>query len=66
MNDPIIVHFMVEAKKALAEMAEDSMVYPKHEPFEHGVQVGKYQGIRFALELLDSILRDEAEKENHS
>lgn len=60
------VHFMVEARKALTEMAEDSMMFPKPDPFEHGVQVGKYQGVRFALELLESILRDDAEKENHS
>ncbi len=66
MSDPVIVKFIVEGRKSLSELAEDAMMYPKSDPFEHGVQTGKYQGIRFALELLESILRETADKEANS
>ena len=62
MSNPI-TQFITEAKKALSQLAEDSMMYPKADPFEHGCQCGKYQGLDFALEILESILRDDQEKE---
>jgi hypothetical protein len=33
--------------------------FPKSDPFEHGVQVGKYAGLRAALEIIDSVLKDQ-------
>ena len=36
---------------------------PKADPFEHGVQAGKYQGVQLALDIIENILRDENEKE---
>ena len=64
--DPIIGRFIGEVKKTLAETAEDSMMYPKGEAFEHGAQVGKYQGLRFSLDILESILRDISDEEKRS
>ena len=64
--DPIIGRFIGEVKKTLAETAEDSMVYPKGEAFEHGVHVGRYQGLRFSLDILESILRDISDEEKRS
>lgn len=66
MRDKVIEQFIKEAKEALAEMAEGAMQFPRSEPFPHGVQVGKYQGLQFALEILESILSDDKEKEKHS
>ena len=48
------------------ELARTSMQFPKAEPFDHGVQVGKYQGLQLALELIDNILRDDNKKEQDS
>lgn len=64
--DPIVGRFIGEVKKTLAETAEDSMMYPKGDPFEHGVQVGKYQGLKFSLDILESILRDLNDEEKRS
>lgn len=64
--DPIIGRFIGEVKKTLAETAEDSMMYPKGEAFEHGVQVGVYRGMVNALAILDGLLADADDKEARS
>lgn len=64
--DPIIGRFIGEVKKTLAETAEDSMMFPKGDQFEHGRQVGTYQGLRLSLDVLESILRDISEEEKRS
>lgn len=66
MSDQTISVFIGEAKKALAGMAEGAMQFPKADPFEHGVQCGRHQGVQFALDILDNILRDKFEKESNS
>ena len=66
MSDKIIERYVGEVKRALADNAEGSMMFPKAEPFDHGVQVGKYQGLNFALELLQGVLRDDDDKERNS
>jgi hypothetical protein len=45
------------------ELAESAMLMPRAEPFEHGVQVGTYQGIQLALEALESLVEEEHAKE---
>lgn len=37
--------------------------YPKTEPFEHGVQVGNYQGLQAALDVIEKVLSDEENEE---
>lgn len=64
--DQLTSRFIGEAKQALAEIAEDAMLFPKSEPFGHGEQVGKYQGLKFALEILEDLMRDNLEKERNS
>lgn len=59
----IISKLISELKRAQEEFAKVGMMYPKSDPFEHGVQAGKYQGVQFALDTLDDILRDDNEKE---
>jgi hypothetical protein len=66
MTDRLLARFTGEAKEALAQTAADSMKFPKSDPFEHGVQCGRYQGIQFALDILEDILRDNLEKEKRS
>jgi hypothetical protein len=63
MSDQLITRFIGDAKEALAQIAADSMHIPVSDPFGHGVQCGKYQGVEFALDILNDILRDNLEKE---
>jgi len=42
------------------------MLRPKSDPFEHGVQTGRYQGLQLALETLESLLRDDLKEEQKS
>jgi hypothetical protein len=35
--------------------------FPKSDPFHHGVQVGIYQGLQMALNVIDRVLSDEIE-----
>lgn len=65
MNDSIVGRYITEVKDALTEMATDSMKFPKADPFEHGVQCGRHQGLEFALEILEDVMRDNYEKDKH-
>lgn len=60
---PELYKFIGEVQKKLVDDAESAMVYPKQEPFEHGVQVGRWQGLREALLIVDGILRDVDDQE---
>lgn len=53
-------------KFAQEEIATAGMMRPKADPFEHGVQAGKYQGVQLALDIIENLLRDENEKEKSS
>lgn len=53
----------MQLKEEQTVQAQGGMLYPKSEPFDHGVQVGIYQGMEKALELLRAILRDNEEDE---
>lgn len=64
MSDRVIGQFISEARKALAEMAEDSMTYPRPDPFEHGVSCGRHQGIQLALDILSSVISGDQEANN--
>lgn len=66
MSDKLISRFIGEAKQALAQIAADSMQFPKADPFGHGEQVGRWQGLNLALELLEDVLREDTEKEKRS
>lgn len=49
--------------EALVSQAESSMLFPKSDPFEHGVQVGVYRGILNAVAALDAIDKDAEEED---
>lgn len=66
MSDQVVQRFIKEVKEASGEIAEGAMLRPAPGPLEMGVVCGKYQGLQFALEILDAILRDNVEKEKRS
>jgi len=55
--------FIVKVKEEMAIVAEDSCLHPVSDPFVHGVQVGRYQGLKDALDILDALYREELDKE---
>lgn len=38
--------------------------FPKHEPFDHGVQIGVYRGLLITLDLIATVLNDQLEEDN--
>jgi len=63
VNQNLISKYIGVIKDQQQGVAEASMMRPKSDPFEHGVQAGRYQGLQLALETLDSLLRDTIEEE---
>lgn len=66
MNQNLVSKLISELKSEQQAIAEGAMLRPKSEPFEHGVQSGKYQGIQIALNTLESLLRDTLNEELQS
>jgi len=58
----IIAKAIMELDKVMAEHATACMLYPKSEPYGHGVQVGSYHGVLKAKEVLQDILKDDEER----
>ena len=63
MSQSVIVGFIAEVKRQMAEHAESAMLRPKRELFESGEASGVYQGMQKSLDILDNILRDQYDKE---
>jgi hypothetical protein len=63
MTHPVVIQFIAEVKKRMAEHAEAAMIRPKRELFEAGEMSGIYQGMQKSLDILDEILSDQYEKE---
>ena len=60
MSDPLGT-FIHQLKQRQEEIAVSNMKRPMSDPLLHGVQVGKWQGLQEALEMLESIILDNAE-----
>jgi hypothetical protein len=58
--------FIHRVTRESADMAADNMLYPKSDPFGHGIQCGQYQGLQRALAILVEIMRDDEDKEKNS
>jgi hypothetical protein len=58
----VLAKAIMELDKVMAEHATACMLYPKPEPYGHGVQVGSYHGVLKAKEVLQGILKDEEER----
>jgi len=65
VNQNLVSKFIALLKDQQAAIAESAMLRPKSDPFEHGVQSGRYQGIQLALETLESLLRDDLKEEQY-
>ena len=66
MSDRLIGNIIKGIKEQQSDISRGGMLYPKSEPFEHGVQVGTYQGLEIALQVLTGALDMEAETERKS
>lgn len=60
MSDPIASAISILQKK-LDNHAHDNMDIPKPDPFEHGIRVGQYWGVRDAIKTLQDVLSADAE-----
>lgn len=61
MSDHLLTKFISEVKHAQMELAEDAMQFPKQDLFGHGAQCGAYQGLKIALDILESIIQADHE-----
>lgn len=66
MSDQVLQKFIQEARAASTEIAIGAVTFPKGDLFQYGVEVGKFQGLNLALEILDTILRGDVDKEKRS
>ena len=46
------------------KIADAAMRFPRTELFEHGVVVGRHQGIQIALEVIDDLLNEANQQAN--
>lgn len=65
-ENKLISQFISEVRQRMMDHAEGSMLRPKHDLFELGESSGVYQGLNISLQILDSILSDDLEKEKQS
>jgi hypothetical protein len=57
--DRTVASIITSLKAEQQELLEAMGDFPKSDQFDHGTQVGNYQGIRKALEIVESVLNDE-------
>lgn len=50
-------------KKEQQALLESMVDFPKKDVFDHGVQVGQYQGLARALTLVENVLDDQLNEE---
>lgn len=62
----VVAQLMAALSEQQRELAEAAMLHPKPDPFEHGTTVGRWQGLKDALDTVHAILRDQYEKELRS
>lgn len=55
-----IIGALKRERQTLLETMGD---FPKRDPFDHGVQVGQYQGLGGALAIIDGVLDDQLKEE---
>ena len=59
----LLSNYIGELKSKMNDLAHGAAKLPKSKPFEHGVQVGNYQGLEAALRYLEALIEDDAERE---
>lgn len=63
LRDSFLAKYIGTLKAAMNDTAHGGCKLPKADPFEHGIQAGRYQGLQEALTLLEAEIEDEAEKD---
>ena len=63
MSDSTVAKILTALKAQRQKQLEWLGDYPKPDAFEHGVQVGSYRGVGYALDTIEEILRDDREEE---
>lgn len=61
--DAVTLAFLAKIEALKAERAQGAMEFPKSKKFEHGVQVGFWQGLDAALNLMKDVLDADQEAE---
>lgn len=61
MSDPL-VSALVKLRAAQQEQADGAMKFPRKKRFDHGVEVGVYQGLLQAIEIVEATLKDDEDK----
>jgi hypothetical protein len=66
MQDKVLSAILNVLKQNIEDQAHNSMMYPKLDNFERGVQCGVYKGLQQALMLIDNVLTQDDEIERKS
>lgn len=66
LSNNLLSKLIVSLREAQDKQAHDSLRFPKSDPFEHGRQVGTYQGISQALDILEGVVEADALAERNS
>ena len=61
--DKTTYQILTKIREELLIRAEATVQFPREEPFHHGVQVGVWQGLKLAHEIIESVLQDDEEAE---
>jgi len=62
MTDPT-VEALAKLRAAQQEHAMGAMQYPRKKRFDHGVEVGVFQGLQQAIEIVEAALKDDDEQQ---
>lgn len=57
--DRTILRIITALKDEQQKLLESLGDFPKKDPYEHGVQVGVYQGLKKFSEIIESVLNDD-------
>ena len=60
MSDVLLKWLHKIKQESIPMVAEEAMMFPKADPFGHGVQVGKYQGLLEAVNVLEELISEQA------
>ena len=66
MHDKVLSAILDALKQAIEDQAHNSMMYPKFDNFERGIQCGVYKGLQQTLTMIENVLTQDDEVERNS
>lgn len=63
MND-LVAKFIADLDKAMDEQVESAMLRPNGKKFRHGLEVGRYQGLLDAQNMLKELMKQDEDKDS--